>query len=322
MSTYTQWRAAVDRGDVRRVTWVCGEQRVLVEEVVDTTRNLVDVDDLGYMSLRLGEIDQHGMWDVLNQYSTGARRFIVVRNAEEVSYWEPLEDWLTDRTLAGIHVVFVSNDFTVYQTGDEGKKELTPHLAVMMARRRHAVVVRCATPNPTDAIAWVRRRAGILDESTAQHLLVRVGGDLTAAVGVVDKLALFWDAERRIGPETVDQLCDQRSADTFTESLIMLRQRSALAAAQALSEHDYGKVIGLLESRLELLGTLNHHLRAGSGSRDISGLPHFLVRAYLPIAKHYDQGRCERSRQVLAVIDDALRSGARDGLMEALVALW
>jgi DNA polymerase III delta subunit len=321
MSTFAQWLAAIDRGDVRRVTWVCGEQRVLVEEVVDTTRKLVDVNELDYLSIRVGEVGQYGMWDVLNQYTSGARRFIVVRDVEKVTYWEPLEGWLADPRLASIHVVFVSSDHDVAHTVVDKKKIAASHIATLMARRRHAVVVRCGTPNPVDAVAWVRRRAWLFDDSVAHHLLVRVGGDLTAAAGIADKLALF-DGDERISPATVDQLCDQLVTNTFADSLLMLRRRDALTAAQGLSQYEYGKVIGLLDSRLDLLATLNHHIRVGSHPREMAGVPHFLARAYLPIAKHYDSQRCDRSRQVLALVDDALRSGARDGLMEALVALW
>lgn len=320
MSTFTQWRAAIDRGDLRRVTWVCGEQRILVEEVVYTTRVLANVDELGYLSLRLGEIDQHGMWDILNQYTSGARRFIVIRNAEQVTNWGPLASWLGDRSLAGIHVVFVSNEHDITHTVVDKKREVAPHLATMMSQRRHAVVVRCATPNPTDAVAWVSRRAGI-PQRAAQHLLIRVGGDLTAAASVADKLAVF-DTDAHIGPEIVDLLCDQIAADTFAECLLMLRKRDALSVVQSLDERDYGKVLGLLDSRLDLLAKLCHYVRAGASPREMNGLPHFLVRAYLHIAKHYDPPRCAHGRRVLAVIDDALRGGARDGLMEALVALW
>lgn len=320
MSTYAQWRAAIDRGDLRRVTWVCGEQRILVEEVVDITRRLVDVSDLDYFPLTVGEVNQHAVWAILGQYISGSRRLVVVRNAEVITHWEPLESWLADKSLSGVYVVFVSGEDDVTHTTVEKKREVAPHLATMMARRRHAVVVRCATPNPTDAITWVKRRGGALDDTAAERLLIRTGGDLTAAAAVADKLALFEGIH--IGPETVDQLCDQRSADSFAEALVMLRKRDAIFAASSMSEHDYGKAIGLLDARLDQLAGLNHHLRAGSHPREMTGVPHWFARAYMPVAKHYDPQRCAHSRRVLAVVDDARLSGARDGLMEALVALW
>jgi S-adenosylmethionine:diacylglycerol 3-amino-3-carboxypropyl transferase len=63
-------------------------------------------------------------------------------------------------------------------------------------------------------------------------------------------------------------------------------------------------------------------LKVGQTTRNVTGQPVFLVAQYMPAAKHYDPKRCAYSRRVLAVLDDAYRTGARTGVLEALVALW
>lgn len=320
MSTYTQWRAAVDRGDVRRVTWVCGSQRILVEEVIDTICAQLRTTELDQVRLTAGDIPDDRIWSTINQHPLTGRRLILIRDVEKIGYWQPLIDWLADaQCIPGVHLLLVSNDAEFTTTGPDGTRTPAPHIAAIMARRRLGQVVRCATPNPTDAVAWVRRRGALADDQTAAHLLTRVGGDFRAAAWLADKLALFGG---RAGPGVIDELCEQTPASTFAESLIMLRKRDAVVAAPTVGLGEYGRVVGLLDARLDVLSAICGHIRAGSTPREMNPLPHFLVRAYLPIAKHYDQRRCDHIRRVLAVLDNALRRGARDGLLEALVALW
>jgi len=217
-----------------------------------------------------------------------------------------------------VYLLFVSAEADLAHTVVAGKKLLAPHLRVMAERRRYAHLVRCASPNPDDAVAFARRR-GRLDETTAIYLLTRVGGDLSVAAGVCAKLALF---DGRAGPRVVDQLCQELPSQSLVESLLLLRKRDALAAAAQLPERDYGRAVGLLDTRLDQLGALCRQIRTGHTIREITGVPHFLARQYFGVAKHYDRLRCARARRILAVIDDALRSGARTGVLEALIALW
>ncbi len=323
MGSYVQWRTAADKGEVRRVTWVCGDQRVLVEEVVATIRTLLQVGELDLVTLSAAEVGEDQIWAAANQYplTPGANRLIVVREVDAVTSWVPLERWMNaTRTLPGVFLVLVSGEADLPHEPGEGRRRgaLKAHVDLIQTKRRLGQTVRCAVPGDSDAIAWVRRRCQ-LDAELAAHLLQRCRGDLDVAAGVCAQLALFPGMPNRA---TIDHLCPQAPPESFTDALIAGDKPQALAALADMTDRDRAGTVGLLASRVDLLAALWKATRAGQGAHEIHGLPAFLVRQYLPYAKSFDPKRCAYIRRVLAVVDDAHRCGARVGVFEVLVALF
>lgn len=324
MGTYQQWRTAIDRDGPKRVTWVCGTQTVLAEEVVDTTRGALAPSDVDYVSLTAGSVPDKEIWAAANQYPLvhGANRLVLVRDAQKIKRWAPLEEWFArSRQLPTVFLVFVTSDERLrYGEPDEaGRRTL---LAPALWIKNRGSLVECNTPNEADLTAWVQRQAPLADH-VAQYLLARVGGNLATARNLVRKLAVFDGGQP--SEEVINVLCAEMPSDSFVESLLHMKKTDALAAIDALPDKEYGKVVGLLDARLELLGTLNKAVRARAGMREISqlpGVPVFLARQFIGVAKDYDQQRVAYRRRVLAVIDEALGLGAREGTLEALVALW
>jgi DNA polymerase III delta subunit len=320
IGTYNQWRTSIAKGDLRRTTWVCGEEPVLVDEVIDTIAAAVRASQLDHIRLTAGHCHDADIWAAANQYplTPHAPRLVVVRDADAITNWQPLAAWVAaGRALPHTHLLLVSAQPDLpYRMVDGARTGLPAHLELIKAKGR---IVRCATPNERDTIAWVRRRAPGLSEATAAHLLTRVGGNLAAAAAVCAKLDLF------TGPpsvNTINMLCESAPADTLVDSLLALHKADALAGAALLDDRDYLKTLGQLEARLDLLGNLWRSVRIGLSAREITDQPAFLVHRYLPMAKHYDPHRCTHARRLLAVIDEAVRTGARVGALEALVALW
>lgn len=323
MGSYAQWRVAADRGEVRRVTWLCGDQRVLIEEVVTTIRGLLQVNDLDHVTITASPASVQQIWAAANQYplTPGANRLIVIRDADTITSWTPLYRWMAaTRTLPGVYLLLVSNATDLPHTPAEGRRRgtLAPHVEQIQTKRRLGQTIRCTQPSETDAIAWVRRRCQ-LDTEIAAYLLGRCRGELSTAAAVCAQLALFDTAT--LGRATIDQLCPLAPPDSFSDALIAGDKPQALAALAALAEQERGACLALLASRLDLLAALWKATRAGQGAHEITGLPAYLVRQYLPHAKRFDPQRCAYIRQVLAVVDDAHRSGARVGVLEMLVAL-
>jgi DNA polymerase III delta subunit len=312
LATFTQWRTSVDKGEVRRVTYVYGDQRVLVEEVVDMIRQRLAVAEANYVTLSAADQPARDIWAAALQLplTPDQPRLVLIRDADKLTRWEPLDGWFDNiRQLPGIHLLFVG--------ADEAGKHKRP--LELIQPRRCGQVVRCATPNDEDAIAWVRRRAPTLDQEMAYHLLRRIGGDLTLAAEVAAKLALF---DTSPGPATINALCVEHPRSSFVDNLLAGAKRQALISLPSLGERDRAGAIGLLVSRVELLASLWRLSRAGQSAREVRGLPTYLVHQYLPLAKDYHPQRCAYTRRLLAVVDDTYRRGARDGVFEALVALW
>jgi DNA polymerase III delta subunit len=319
VATFAQWRAAIDAGDLRRVTWVAGDQTVLKEEVVDTTRAKVNPSELDYVSFSYGPNFERLVWPEVNQFplTPGANRLIVIRDADKLTRWEQLGTWLSrTRNLPGVYLIFVSAEADFPSTGTGNKKVLKPHVATLRAPRGY--LVRCTMPGPDEAVKWIKTRASLTDD-LARHLLTRTGGDLDAAAAVCAKLALF---EQAAGAATIDALVTETPAADFTDNLIAGKKRHALLSLYSIGDGDYFRAIALLDSRLDLLNKLNRLQIAGRSWRDTAGINPFLLRQYMPYAKDYDASVCSHRRRVLATIDNVLRDGARDAVMESLVALW
>jgi DNA polymerase III delta subunit len=284
VGSWAQWRASVDGGDLRRVTWVCGDQHVLIEEVVDTVKDKLNLSPTDYVSLSLCPTFERDVWAAANQYplTPGSNRMVLIRDAEKLSRWNQLDAWLTrTRSMPGVYLMFVSNEPDLPTHTQGGKKVLKPHVAALRAPR--GSLVRCTMP------------------------------------AVCAKLRLF---EQAAGAATINALVAEAPAADFTDSLIALDKRTALLSLPGLADAELISLIALLDSRLDLLERLHRIQIAGRSWRDASGVNPFLLRQYMPHARHYDSTSCTRRRRVLAVVDDALRTGARDGVFEALTALW
>lgn len=316
IATYSQWRTSPEVGE-RRVTYVCGDQPVLVEEVVDHTRAAVSQrfgTDPEFVSLSRSSTFDTDVWAEAFQspLTPGQPRLVVVRDAEHLKRWDKLHLWMGfRRRMPGIFLVFVSGQPDVPKAG--GK--VVAHLAIIKAPA--GFLVRATAPKDDDAIAFARRRAPGLDADMAAYLLDRAGGELITVASACAKISLF---NGKVGPTTIDALCAERPADNFVNHLVASQKRQALQCLPDLDDRSLG-VLHRLGNLIDLLARLHRIQISGQSWRD-AGVDSFQARLYLPYARDYDLRRCVYRRRVLAVVEDALLQGATTGVMEGLVALW
>lgn len=319
MGSYTQFRTAVDSGDLRRATWICGDQHTLIEEAITAIRTRLNPSPLDSITIHATTGNEPDVWAHANQHplNPGAVRMILIRDADNLTGWDRLHQWLSrTRQLPGVYLVFVSSEPDLpYVKGS--RKTLQPHVAALRAPRGY--LVRCTMPNENDTLTWLRRH-GDLDDTTARYLLNRTGGNLDAAAATADKLALF---DLPAGTASIDALTPEIPAGDLADNLIALDRRRALLQTATLSTTDVYQLLGLLESRLDLLETLHRQQVRGTANwRESDPVNAFLARRYQPHARHYDPKACTRRRLVLAATDAALRTGATIGVVETLIALW
>lgn len=328
MASFSTWKIHADRGTLKRVHWVCGPERILVEEVLDTVRRYAAPADLDYMALRAGRVPDRDLWAAAFTYpaTPGARRLLVVRDAEKISNWRPMKSWFErSRELPGVWIVFVSADDGFYDKSikdEDSDDKLRPHVRVIKDASQ-GYIVRCAALSDDDAVAWLRARSSQMSDLVAQRVLVRVGGNLSAAAAVAKKASVFGG---QLPEKVADALCQEASANDFSDDLLAMQKRAALLAAISVERGEIGRLLGLLDSRLDLMSKINAALRqrmfdarAVASSQDVKI---FLVLKYRAAAKLYDPARVRSCRQALAVCDDAHRSGATQGVLQTLVALW
>jgi hypothetical protein len=314
MATYTQWCSLFyEKKETKRLTYLVGPDRILVEEIVDAIRDRVAPHELDYASVSPVEQPAPQIWAAMNQYpiDPDGRRLVIVRDVEKLKGWDKnFQSWMASRHLPDVIVVMVDSRHEV-----DTKSE---HMASIVKSGRY---VSCGPLNEADAYAFISSKCAI-DKSDALALLTRVGGDLAKAAGVASKAAVLG---RRLDLKAIEILATPSPSEEFEDALIALNKPLALRAASDMDPSDYSRAIGSLDYRLDQVRRLNILIRRQTSMRDIianSKIPPFVVKRLMPVAKHYDRANALSRTSALALVDSALRSGAREGLLEVLVATW
>jgi hypothetical protein len=183
-------------------------------------------------------------------------------------------------------------------------------------------IIRCSPLNPEDAVSWVIRQLKWVTPEQARHLLFRASGDLAEARSVLTKARLFGG---KMTDEAFDMLCDELPGD-FAERLILRDLAGAMLAAETTRGEGLGRALGYLTSRLQLLSTLHRASQENISRRDVIiklGVAGFLAQKYSAIASaEYGEQRVSRAWLALSAAEDAYRSGATEGVAEALAVSW
>lgn len=327
MSTFSQWRVGFEKTKtVRQFNYICGSESVLVEDIVRALRAELNPEPWNLSQFVVGEDSERLIWNDMNQFPMGkGNRLVLIRGAERIKNWNPLMQFMAKRSSnPRTHVILVSNEERIPRIPhpeDKDKTVLPPHLD-KWGTKGHQVECRPFTQETAKhAVAWVQSKAKIR-EGIAGHLLDRADGDLRLVRDTCEKLAVFpGDATLT----TVNGLLEQVPRDSFSDALMALDKKTALAALAEVPVSDYSRTIGFLDSRLDLAGMVHDMLAQMKNVGEITraaGNKNFLVRDVIPVAKHYEAKRRQRIRRVLALADEALRDGATDGVLETVVAYW
>lgn len=294
-----------------RVAWVCGEERMLAHVVTLAYR-----EQLRDAERRAAWVDVPGWWDDVLSVPSGPR-LTIVWNAEHLGDLSKLPHLLGDE-LDGSYTVFVSaeHDFR------KQDKELVPALAALRDSR-HGQIIRCSTPaSQEDQAAIVASWWPGAGRNIAAALLEASGGSLTAAWHAADKAVR---AGFPCDPSVIPVVCVSRDAEGFADLLTAGNRAAAMAAARTLPQDEAGGVLALLAVRLQLLPLVRDCVERGE---DMQSMVRNLKASQLVIARlravspRYGDSRVSRCRELLAIAETAWRSGARDGVLEAVAALW
>src|SRR5215472_14081361 len=131
MSTFSQWQRA--GCPVRRITWVCGPEQVLAEDVA--AAQLAAASPLGVTRLTAGEVPERDIWDACSM--PGQDRLVLVRAAERLADPSRLIPLVkaAAREIPALVLASGEDDFP------RGKDGLAPHLAAIRDCR-YAQMVR------------------------------------------------------------------------------------------------------------------------------------------------------------------------------------
>lgn len=312
MATYWQW---CRKKTLRRVTWVCGPEDVLVREVVTAHREGAPPDQC--TALFVGEAPERDVWDALFADPLPGGRRAVVYGAEKLRDAGNAALLAADPGLEAAYVVFVSADADFPREGSA----LVPHLAALQASKA-AQLVRCCEPSKTeDKTALVASWWPGATPNLAYDVLVRCGS-LERAYQACEQARLAGlEPSRRMAAV----VCPAEPGGNFADLLMAGDKRGACTVAGQLSIPDLGAAIGLLASRLVAAEQIGYGVRHGLSPREAASREHvdrFVASRVLPHAGAYTADRIRRCRRVLALAEFAWRGGTRAGVAESVVALW
>lgn len=331
MSSFSQWRTSLEKNPTpRQITWLCGDERVLVDDVVQHIRRTLAPEPWNYRPLVVGEVSERVIWAEADQHPMGdSPRLLVIRNAEQLRDWSRFYDWIKYRTYnPRTFLILVSNeeriprvDLTQDQKRNREKPVVLPHIAAI-GTKGHVIECRPYTSaTAKHAVRWVQDKVR-MREGVAAHLLNRADGNLRLVRDMCLKLAVF---PNEISISTINGMLIERPRDSFSDALLAMDKKTALLALRDLQTSEYSLTVGYLDSRLDLAGTIHDMQMEHRPQSEIVkavGSQGFLVKDIILIAKHYDAKRRQAIRRMLALADEALRRGNTDGVMEAIVEFW
>jgi hypothetical protein len=311
MSTFLQWNR---KRSLRKVTWVCGPEDVLVREVVAAHREEVSPDRCTV--LFAGHAPEREIWDTLLSYSAGGRR-TVVYGAEKLKDPGCAVLLAADAGLDATYTVFVSAEADFAR--EDGK--LVPHLAALQASKAAQLIRACEPSKAEDRTALVASWWPGATLNFAYDVLVRCGS--------LGRAYLACEQARLAGLEPTRQMaglvCPSDPGGNFADLLMSGSKRAACAAAGQMGAQDLGAAIGLLAARLTVAEQIGDGVRHGMHPREAASrerVDRFVASLVIPHIGMYTADRVRRCRRALATAESAWRSGTRTGVAEGLAALW
>lgn len=334
MIQFSQWWNSFKKAEgVKPITWVCGPERVLVDEITMRIRMRLQPDPWNYSSLDAKEMSSREVWSEIEQQPISDKgfRLVQVRNVEHLKNPERIIDWIKNRSKNPRTIlVLVSSEAGIPRVPYEdpkqkGKGDPAPYIEAFSGKGQ---VVECnpfTQSTAKHAVSWVQETTRIRS-NVAGYLLDRANGNLRLVRDVCFKLSLF-DTEITI--PTINMLLREKPRDSFVDALLALDKKGALLALSELSEAEYSKTLGNLEYRLNQAGRIHElqmmHKDNGEIMKELQreyGGQVFYIQDLFPVAKHYTKNKIAELRKMLAMVDEAVQLNQRVGVMETIVSLW
>jgi hypothetical protein len=322
MATYRQFLAAMAKPGAKpkRITWLCGSPVLQHEAEKRITAGRV-------IWRASGADPPHVIWDLASWVpSDDNTHVLVIRSAQRIRNFAPLEAIAAAR-VPNFRLVFCADEDGYHLTDARGKvktsstgsKLLQPGPAVVQAASS-GQIVRCILATEADQLAWVQGKVPGLAQTVAWRIVTHSGGDLSQMASLCEFVSL-WPAQER-SEALVRYLAPPTEAEAFTDLLLTGHKSAAFAAMPG--EDALGAVVSRLGSALDWLDQLHSASLQQMTLRECvqAGVPQVIAAKFRQAAKAYPPSRTLACRQLLAKADDAFQRGVRQGLGEALAALW
>lgn len=305
---------------MRRLYWLFGEEVVFRNLAVERIKELHGATPWNTLTLTLRDTPEPEVWAAVNQHpiDTNEKRLLVIQDADRLKNLENLTGWLKDSqiTRSGkMTAVFVSSD----QEWEDDAREV-------VAKSSSAMYVKCALPKNEDdrlkRAVEIIQSWGNVSSTHAGVLAMRVNFDMAEARAVMEKMSYF--PEAALTTKTVELLAPRKVEEDIVWSLLALNKKKATEALVETSP-DVGRIIGSLSTHVDALARLNNVLGTAKNIRDAAqrtSIREAYVRRLWPLARLYPRKEAVRRTLLLNRLDNLHQQGAKEGVLESLVALW
>jgi DNA polymerase-3 subunit delta len=300
-------RASIGKGGAAPLYLVHGAEPLLASRAVEMIEKAVTGGDPAAMDREIfagEEADARSVALSAAAYPMlGARRLVIVREAEKLGDTGPLEAYIADPSPTTTLVV-------VSRKPDFRKK-------LFQALKERALVVECRTPYDERIAAWidaeVRATGRSIDPEAAELLRHSVGGSLSDIANELEKLYTYSGAKAVIGVAEVEAVVG------------LSRQYSIYELQRALGSLRTGEAIGIFtrmldsgEPLIKIVAQLTHYfeklwiLPPGGARQDeaaaLLGVKPFFVREYLAARRNFSPEALDRCFTALRDADLAVKS--------------
>jgi DNA polymerase III delta subunit len=261
MTYYSQW--SKDR-KLSSIVWVCGSERVLVEEIVQHVKNSRTFSALDSAVLDASQLTESQLWDELYQRPIveDSNRLVLVYGSQEISDFTRMREWVRDfpTCFPTTVVCFISDDDAPPETTFLKPPKVT--------------VVKCSKLSQEDCVRWVKSISP-LSERSSRAVLDHVAGSLEDAQQVCNKI------KRSMGSSPLVSLTNEQiksfiaeTPSEFTDALLSLDKQRAFVSINYMSDDEKYRAVSILESRLSQLSKLQRILRTSKPTgQELSKIP-------------------------------------------------
>lgn len=304
---------------MRKVTWACGPEWALQQEIEDHFCEAL-AGLANRHTLWVSALNEPQTWDYLLTTPPAGGQLWIVHDAQDMRMAPDRMDVLLE-TLADLSYVLFISEETEFTRQADNPQMLAPHLAAIRDSK-DGQLVRCNQPSKEDdllkLVASWWPGAGL---NFAAVLFARCAEQL----GIVYTVCRTAQAAALEPDERgLDMACQSVPQAKYADEVLAGHRAIALEQAAQLSDAEAASVLKLLGLKLASLSAYNALKARGMDAEQIArrGVDRWHQQQLAPYAGAYPASRAVYCRRLLAMAEDAFRSGVRDGLLESVATLW
>lgn len=306
MAYFLQWLKKYP--ERKRLIYICGKERVLVNEVLKAELASHNVSDLGLIKLdgaknSLADIDAE-----LNQYGD---RLIVIKNADAIKDWKLILKWMDSRYMRNTSLICVGDEI-LPQTNEARYRPF-------IEKRDSGKFIECKELSLEQTLELIDMK-GSFTHDARNALYVACGGNLAKILNEIEKLNYLG---KKITKELVDAFINVSINDNFVNKLF--ERTYTLDMVSLIQEKDIPLIIAGIEYYLLNMLLIIKYRSNDRGFKDmakISGVPLFLVNKLFFLCKGVSEETILRRIKLLANLDVSYRKGNIIGALERFLILW